>query len=211
MKKLGRVGVKALLYFEVVTTAALLIGLVIVTIVQPGAGINADPATLDAKAVAQYTTSGEELSTVDFIMNIIPDQTGERLRQRRSPADPVDRDHVRPGAWRLSRRASRCSTRFTDISHILFKMLGFIMYAAPLGAFGAMAFTIGRYGIRTLVQLGNLMLCFYATSALVRVRGAGGYRGLHGFRIWRLLKYLKEELLIVLGTSTSEAALPADD
>jgi len=208
MKKLGRVGIKALLYFEVVTTMALIIGLVIVTIVQPGAGINADPKTLDTKAVAQYTTSGAQLSTVDFIMNVIPDQMvnafakGEVLQ--------ILLIAIMFGlALATFEKGKPVLEAFQYISHILFKMIGFIMYAAPLGAFGAMAFTIGKYGIGTLVQLGKLMICFYATAILFIFVVLGTIARLHGFRIVKLLKYLKEELLIVLGTSTSEAALPS--
>lgn len=208
MKKLGRVGIKALLYFEVVTTMALLIGLVIVSIVQPGAGMNVDPNTLDTKSVAQYTTSGQALSTVDFIMNIIPDQMvnafakGEVLQ--------ILLVAIMFGlALATFEKGKPVVEAFHYLSHILFKMIGFIMYVAPLGAFGAMAFTIGRYGIKSLVQLGNLMLCFYATAALFVFVVLGAICRLHGFRIWKLLKYLKEEFLLVLGTSASETALPS--
>jgi aerobic C4-dicarboxylate transport protein len=208
MKKLGRVGIKALLYFEVVTTMALLIGLVIVTIVQPGAGMNVDPTTLDTKSVAQYTTSGAQLSTVDFIMNIIPDQMvnafakGEVLQ--------ILMVAIMFGlALATFEKGKPVLEAFHYISHILFKMIGFIMYVAPLGAFGAMAFTIGRYGIKSLVQLGNLMLCFYATAVLFVFIVLGAICRLHGFRIWKLVKYLKEEFLLVLGTSASETALPS--
>lgn len=208
LKKLGRVGIKALLYFEVVTTMALLIGLVIVTVVQPGAGINADPKTLDAKSVAQYTTSGQQLSTVDFIMNVIPDQVfnafakGEILQ--------ILLLAILFGvALATFDKGQPVLDAFHYINAILFKMIGFIMYAAPLGAFGAMAFTIGKYGIKTLVSLASLMLCFYATAVVFVFVVLGTIARLHGFRIWRLLKYLKEELLVVLGTSTSESALPS--
>src|SRR6185369_4358525 len=208
MKKLGRVGVKALLYFEVVTTAALLIGLLIVTVVKPGAGINADPSSLDTKAVAQYTTSGEHLSTVDFFMNVIPDQMvnafakGEILE--------ILLIAIMFGlALATFDNGKPVLDALHNISHILFKMLGFIMYVAPLGAFGAMAFTIGRFGIKTLQQLASLMVCFYATAILFVFIVLGSIARVYGFRIYKLLKYLKEELLIVLGTSTSEAALPS--
>jgi aerobic C4-dicarboxylate transport protein len=208
MKKLGRVGMKALLYFEVVTTAALVIGLVIVKVVKPGVGINADPATLDAKSIAQYTTSGEHLSSVDFIMNIIPDQLtnafakGEILQ--------ILFIAILFGlALTVYDKGKPILDLIYNASNVFFKMLNFIMYAAPLGAFGAMAFTIGRYGIRTLIQLGNLMLCFFATGCLFVFVILGLIARLHGFSIFKLLRYLKEELLIVLGTSTSEAALPS--
>lgn len=208
LRKLGRVGIKALLYFEVVTTMALLIGLVIVTLVQPGAGINADPKTLDAKSVAQYTTSGQQLSTVDFIMNVIPDQVfnafakGEILQ--------ILLLAILFGvALATFDKGQPVLDAFHYLNAILFKMIGFIMYLAPLGAFGAMAFTIGKYGIKTLVSLASLMLCFYATAVVFVFVVLGTIARLHGFRIWKLLKYLKEELLVVLGTSTSESALPS--
>jgi aerobic C4-dicarboxylate transport protein len=207
MKKLGRVGIKALLYFEVVTTIALIIGLIVVSIVKPGAGVNADPATLDIKAVAQYATAGKSLSTADFVLNIIPDTfvnafaKGEILQvllisilfglgvaMLPDPRPVIDAFHY-----------------FSDI---LFKMIGFIMKAAPFGAFGAMAFTIGKYGIKTLLNLAGVMLCFYITAALFVFVVLGAIARAHGFYIWRLLNYLKEEFLIVLGTSSSECALP---
>ncbi len=207
MHKLGRVGMKALLYFEVVSTLALLIGLVVVSIVKPGAGVNADPATLDTKSVAQFTNPNAQQSATDFILNIIPDQMvnafakgeilqillvailfGLSLGYLPNPKPVLDAFHY--------------------INHILFGMIGFIMKAAPIGAFGAMAFTIGKYGIKTLISLANLMLCFYATSALFVFVILGAIARAHGFRILKLLKYLKEEFLIVLGTSSSESALP---
>ena len=208
MKKVGRVGIKALLYFEVVTTAALIIGLVIVTIVQPGAGINADPSTLDAKSVAQYTTSSEHLTAVDFFLNIIPDQMANAFA--RGEILQILLVAIMFGlALATYEKGKPMLDAFHYVSHILFKMLGFIMYVAPLGAFGAMAFTIGKFGIRTLQQLASLMVCFYATAILFVFIVLGSIARLYGFRIYKLLKYLKEELLIVLGTSTSEAALPS--
>jgi aerobic C4-dicarboxylate transport protein len=208
MKKVGRVGIKALLYFEVVTTAALIIGLVIVTLVQPGAGINADPNTLDAKSVAQYTTSSEHLTTVDFFLNIIPDQMANAFA--RGEVLQILLVAIMFGlALATYEKGKPVLDAFHYVSHILFKMLGFIMYVAPLGAFGAMAFTIGKFGIKTLQQLASLMVCFYATAVLFVFIVLGSIARLYGFRIYKLLKYLKEELLIVLGTSTSEAALPS--
>jgi aerobic C4-dicarboxylate transport protein len=208
MKKVGRVGIKALLYFEVVTTAALIIGLVIVTLVQPGAGINADPNTLDAKSVAQYTTSSEHLTTVDFFLNIIPDQMANAFA--RGEVLQILLVAIMFGlALATYEKGKPVLDAFHYVSHILFKMLGFIMYVAPLGAFGAMAFTIGKFGIKTLQQLASLMVCFYATAILFVFIVLGSIARLYGFRIYKLLKYLKEELLIVLGTSTSEAALPS--
>lgn len=208
MKKLGRVGMKALLYFEVVTTVALVIGLVIVKVVQPGAGINADPATLDAKSVAQYTTSAQHLSSVDFVMNIIPDQVVNAFA--RGEILQILMLAIMFGlGLAMYDKSKPILDAIHNISNVFFKMLGFIMYVAPLGAFGAMAFTIGMYGIKTLIQLGTLMLCFFTTAVLFVFVVLGGIARAHGFSIFKLLRYLKEELLIVLGTSTSEAALPS--
>lgn len=208
MKKLGRVGVKALIYFEVVTTAALVIGLVIVKVVKPGAGINADPATLDVKSIAQYTSSAQHLSSVDFVLNIIPDQIASAFA--RGEILQILLIAIMFGlALAVYEKGKPILDGIYNLSNIFFKMLNYIMYVAPLGAFGAMAFTIGRYGIKTLIQLGNLMLCFFATGCLFVFVVLGMIARVHGFSIIRLLRYLKEELLIVLGTSTSEAALPS--
>jgi len=207
MKKLGRVGVKALLYFEVVTTLALLIGLAVVTIVQPGAPIHADASTLDTKSIAQYTTSGAHVSTADFILNIIPDQVvnafakGEILQ--------VLLLAIMFGlALANFEQGKPVLDAFHYINHLLFTMIGYIMIVAPIGAFGAMAFTIGKFGIKALLPLANLMLCFYITAALFVFVVLGAIGRAFGFSVWKLLKYLKEEFVIVLGTSTSESALP---
>jgi aerobic C4-dicarboxylate transport protein len=207
MKKLGRVGIKALFYFEVVTTMALLIGLAVVKIVQPGAGINADPATLDAKAVQQYASSGKELHFVDFLLNIIPDTIinafakGEILQ--------ILFIAILFGVALASLDRGRVIVDAVDsLSHWMFRVIAVIMRAAPIGAFGAMAFTIGKYGLRTLLPLGKLLLCVYLTSALFVFVVLGLIARVHGFSIWKLLRYIREELLIVLGTSSSESALP---
>jgi aerobic C4-dicarboxylate transport protein len=207
MKKLGRVGVKALLYFEVVTTISLLIGLAVVKIVQPGAGVNANPATLDAKAVAQYTTSGKELHAADFLLNIIPDTImgafarGEILQ--------ILFVAILFGVALASFEQGKLVVQVIDaITKWLFKVIAIIMKFAPIGAFGAMAFTIGKYGIKTLLPLGKLLACVYITSGLFVFVVLGLIARIHGFNIWRLLVYIREELLIVLGTSSSESALP---
>jgi aerobic C4-dicarboxylate transport protein len=207
MKKLGRVGIKALLYFEVVTTVALLIGLTVVKIVQPGAGINANPATLDAKAVAQYATSGSQLHAVDFLLNIIPDTImgafarGEILQ--------ILFVAILFGIALASFEQGKLVVQVIDaITKWLFKVIAIIMKFAPIGAFGAMAFTIGKYGIKTLLPLGKLLACVYITSGLFVFVVLGLIARVHGFSIWRLLVYIREELLIVLGTSSSESALP---
>ena len=207
MGKLGRVGLKALLYFEVVSTLALLIGLVVVSVVKPGAGVNADAATLDTKSVAQFTNPNAKQSTTDFILNIIPDQMGNAFAK--GDILQILLVAILFGlALGYLENPKPVLDAFHYLNHILFGMIGFIMKAAPIGAFGAMAFTIGKYGIKTLLSLANLMLCFYATSALFVFVVLGTIARVHGFRIGKLLTYLKEEFLIVLGTSSSESALP---
>ncbi|MEQ6292294.1 dicarboxylate/amino acid:cation symporter [Vogesella sp. GCM10023246] len=208
MKKVGRVGGKALLYFEVVTTLALVIGLVVVNVLKPGAGMNVDPATLDTGAIAKFTEKAADQSTVDFIMHIIPNSVigafadGEILQ--------VLLFSVLFGAGLSLMGASGKPVLgfFEKVSHVLFAVIGFIMKLAPIGAFGAMAFTIGKYGVASLAQLAALMGSFYLTCVLFVGLVLGSIARANGFSVWKLIKYIKEELLIVLGTSSSESALP---
>ena len=207
LKKLGRVGIKSIAFFEIVTTMALLIGLGVVTWVQPGKGINANPETLDMKSVAQFTTSGQHLTTTDFLLNIIPDQAANAFAK--GEILQVLLLAIMFGvALATFQQGKPVLDAFHFINHLLFRMIGYIMYVAPIGAFGAMAFTIGKYGIKTLTSLAALMLCFYITSAVFVFVVLGAIARMYGFRIWKLLKYLKEEFLIALGTSTSESVLP---
>lgn len=208
MKKLGRVGIKALLYFEVVTTLALAIGLIVVKIVQPGAGINATPESLNAGATVQYVEKAKETGFVDHLLHIIPDSivgafaTGEILQ--------VLFVAVLFGVALVAfgEKGKPIVRVFDSISHVLFGIIAIIMKAAPIGAFGAMAFTIGKYGIETLLPLGKLLLCVYLTSIFFVLFVLGAIAYFHGFSILKFLRYIKEELLIVLGTSSSESALP---
>jgi aerobic C4-dicarboxylate transport protein len=207
MRKLGRVGIKALVYFEVVTTVALFVGFVVVKVVQPGAGINASAATLDASAVQQYTASGKQLHAVDFVLHMIPDTlvgafaSGEILQVLLIAI----LFGVALAAYQLRQPIVAAADSLT---HLTFEVIALIMKVAPLGAFGAMAFTIGKFGLRTLLPLGKLLLCVYLTSALFVFVVLGLIARFHGFSLWKLLKYFKEELLLVLGTSSSEVALP---
>ena len=207
MRKLGRVGIKALLYFEVVTTLALGTGLIVVSLVQPGAGMNVNAATLDPAAVQQYAGTGKALSTVDFLLNIIPDTLvnafakGEILQ--------VLLVSILVGLALAAVKDGTPLIRAIDIvAQVLFRVVGFIMKAAPLGAFGAMAFTIGKYGLRSLLPLGKVILCSSLTSLFFVFVILALISRLHGFSIFRLVRYLDEELLIVLATSSSEPALP---
>ncbi|HEY3634705.1 MAG TPA: cation:dicarboxylase symporter family transporter, partial [Caldimonas sp.] len=208
MKKVGKTGGLALLYFEVVSTISLIVGLVIINIVQPGAGMNVDPATLDTKQVSAYTGPGKMHGTVDFLLAIIPNTVVDAFAQ--GDILQVLLFSVLFG-FALHRFGGRGTLVFDVVektSHVLFAIVGIIMRVAPLGAFGAMAFTIGKYGIDSLISLGKLMGTFYATCLFFIFVVLGLIARLHGFSIWKFIKYIKEELLIVLGTSSSESVLP---
>jgi aerobic C4-dicarboxylate transport protein len=208
MRKVGRVGVKALIYFEVITTVALVIGLLVVNWIQPGAGINADPGTLDAKSVAQYTAAASHSNWTEWLLNIIPATfagafTGGDLLQVLLVALLF--------GFALARMGERGKPVYDILyqaSQVFFGVVGFITKLAPLAAFGAMAFTVGKYGLGSLYSLGKLMLCVYVTCFLFIFVVLGLVARLHGFSLWRLLAFIKEELLIVLGTSSSESVLP---
>src|SRR5437763_216646 len=208
MKKVGRVGGEALLYFVVVSTLALIIGLIVVNTIQPGAGFNADLTTLNTKDLASYTTAAKSQSTVEFLMNVIPSTVidafakGEILQ--------VLLFSVLFGlALSSAGQKGKPVVRFIDeFAHALFIVVGFIMRAAPIGAFGAMAFTIGKYGVASLIPLAKLMGSFYLTCLLFILVVLGLIARFVGFSILHFIVYIKEELLIVLGTSSSESVLP---
>ena len=207
VKKLGRVGVKALLYFEVVTTLALAIGLGVATLFQPGRGMNIDASTLDTKSIAQYMGPGKELSGIDFLMNIIPDTFASAFNK--GEILQVLLLAILAGLALMAIDKDKSLTRMADsLAHVSFKVIAYIMEAAPIGAFGAMAFTIGKFGVHTLVALGKLMLCVYITSILFVVVVLGLITFFAGINLWKFIKFIREELLIVLGTSSSETALP---
>jgi len=208
LKAVGKTGALALLYFEALSTVALVIGLVIVNLVGPGRGMNIDPATLDTKSLTAVTGQARMTDTTDFLLNVIPDTVvggfakGDILQVLFFAILFGFALHL------VGERARGLHQLIEQISHVLFRIIAIIMRVAPLGAFGAMAFTTGKYGLRTLTQLGQLMACFYLTCLLFIFVVLGGIARLHGFRIWRFLKYIKEELFLVLGTSSSEVALP---
>jgi len=208
MKAVGKTGVLALVYFEVVSTLALIVGLVIVNVVQPGAGMNVDVATLDAKSVESYTHAAEQQTVVDFLLNVIPTTIVDAFAK--GDILQVLLVSVLFGfALHAVGERGRMVYDFIDrLSQVLFRIVGFIMRLAPIGAFGAMAFTIGRYGIGTLKSLGLLMACFYATCLVFIFVVLGIIARVHGFSILRFVRYLRDELLIVLGTSSSESVLP---
>lgn len=208
IKRVGRVGLKALVYFEVVTTCALVIGLVVVNVVQPGAGINADVKSLDTKEVAAYTEAGKALSAVEMLLHVIPDSAVGAFA--RGDILQVLTFSILFGLalGGLGEAAKPLTDLIDLVSHVLFGIIGIIMRLAPVGAFGAMAFTVGKYGAGALVSLGSLMLCVYLTCLLFIIGVLGVIARLAGFRLWWFLRYIKEEILIVLGTSSSETVLP---
>ncbi len=209
MKKVGRVGGKALIYFEIVSTFALAIGLIVANLIKPGAGFNVDPTHLDTHAIAQYTDKTKSLSTVDFLMNIIPNTFVDAFAKGEILQVLLIAILFGLALSFLGERGRPLARLIEDISHAIFGVVNIIMKAAPIGAFGAMAFTIGKYGIRSLIPLASLIGSFYLTCALFIVLVLGFIARMTGFSIFRYLSYIKEELLIVLGTSSSESALPA--
>jgi aerobic C4-dicarboxylate transport protein len=209
MKKIGRVGGKALLYFEVVSTFALAIGLVVANMVKPGAGFNVDASHLDASSIAQYTSKAKDQSTTDFIMNIIPNTFVDAFAKGDILQVLLIAILFGFSLSMMGERGRPVTKMIEDFSHAIFGVVNIVMKAAPVGAFGAMAFTIGKYGLDSLVPLAKLMGSFYLTCFLFVVVVLGLIAKWTGFSIFRFIKYIKEELLIVLGTSSSESALPA--
>lgn len=208
MKQVGRTGGLALLYFEVVSSIALLVGLVLVNVIGPGRGMNVDISTLDASAVAQYTGPGQMQSTVEFLLHVIPSSVFGALADNEILQVLLFAMLFGFALQRLGGRENLVFQFIDKGSHVLFGVVNIVMKTAPVGAFGAMAFTIGKYGVVSLVSLGKLMLCFYATCLIFICVVLGLIARLHGFSIFSLIRYLREELLIVLGTSSSESVLP---
>ncbi len=208
LKKVGRVGGKALLYFEVVSTFALAIGLVVANLVKPGAGFNVDPATLDPKAIADYTTRAHDQSTVAFLLNIIPETFVGAFARGEILQVLLLGILFGFALAAMGERGKALLATIDDFTKAVFGVAGIIMKAAPVGVFGAMAFTIGKYGVESLAQLGALIASVYGTSLLFVFVVLGAIAKLTGFSLLRFLGYINEELLIVLGTSSSESALP---
>ena len=208
MRDVGRIGLRALVYFELVSTLALAIGLVVASTLKPGAGVGFDPLTADPAAVAAYTTAAPHATTQDFLLNIIPDTIAGAFARGDILQVLLFSVLLGIALLRLGPSAQPLIDLIALASHALFEVVGLIMRLAPVGAFGAMAFTIGEYGIDTLVSLGKLMLSVYITCLLFVFVVLGAITALAGFSLWRFLGYIGEEILIVLGTSSSESALP---
>ncbi len=208
-KKVGRVGVKAILYFEVISTLALIIGLIVVNLFQPGSGMHVDPSTLDQSAVAKYVTTAKGgHGVVDFFMNLIPENIISALAEGNILQVLLFSVLFGFALSRVGEKAAPILKGIKSLEAGLFGVIKIIMKVAPLGAFGAMSFTIGKYGLGSLASLGQLMLSFYTTCLLFVFIVLGLVMKFTGFSLWRLLGVIKEEILIVLGTSSSEAALP---
>jgi aerobic C4-dicarboxylate transport protein len=208
MKRVGKTGGYALLYFEIVSTIALVVGLVIVNMVKPGVGMNVDVATLDTKSIAAYTAPGKMQGTVDFLLAIIPSTVIDAFAKGEMLQVLLFSVLFGFALHRFGGRGTLVFDLIEKASHVLFVIVGYIMKVAPIGAFGAMAFTIGKYGVGSLVSLAKLMGTFYATCFFFIFIVLGTIARFHGFSIWKFIKYIKEELLIVLGTSSSESVLP---
>jgi aerobic C4-dicarboxylate transport protein len=205
---LGRVGIKSLIYFEVVSTFALLIGLGVVSIVRPGVGMNVDPSTLDTKALSTYVAAGPPQSISEFLLHIIPD----------SAVDSLAKNDVLPILFfailfgialaRMGDEALPLVKILDLLAKAMFRIVGIIMRFAPIAALGAMAFTVSKYGFASILSLGKLMLTMYTTCFLFIAIVLGLIARYSGFRLWRFLRYLKDEIVTVIGTSSSESVLP---
>lgn len=209
VKKVGSVGVKAIVYFEVMTTIALLLGLIVVNVVQPGSNMNVDPASLDSSSIDEFIAKSKHQDSLkDFLLHIIPDNVIGALAEGDLLQVLLFAVLMGFGLSKVGRAALPVLSVIQSFLDGLFAVIKMIMRLAPLGALGAMGFTIGRYGLSSLSSLGLLMICFYATCIVFIFLVIGGVLYANGFSVWKLLKYIKEELLIVLGTSSSESALP---
>jgi aerobic C4-dicarboxylate transport protein len=208
MKKVGRVGGKALLYFEVVSTVALFIGLVVGNVAHPGSGFNVSTANLDAKAVAEYAGQAKAQSITDFLLHIIPTTVVDAFAK----GDILQVVFVAIlfglALSALGDRGKPLVTLLDSLTQTVFGIVNMLMRFAPIGAFGAMAFTVGKYGIAALGPLAKLIAAFYLTSILFVLVILGIVAGLVGFSIFKFLAYIKEEILLVLAISSSEPAIP---
>ncbi len=209
MKAFGRLGAKTLIYFEVVSTVALLVGLIVGRTLQPGAGFNVDPAALDPSIAAGYVEKAKHGDTlVDYLLHLIPDAFFGAFAEGNLLQVLVIAILTGFACTRMGDFGDRVAGVLEDVSKLFFGIIGVIVKLAPVGAFGAMAFTIGRYGVDALINLGALILTFYATSLIFVLVVLGAIAALAGFSILKFIRYIREELLIVLGTSSSESVLP---
>jgi aerobic C4-dicarboxylate transport protein len=208
MREVGRIGVRALVYFEVVSTVALVIGLLVALLIHPGAGVNADPRQLDAAAMAPYVTTAAKQTTVEFLLNIVPTTLVGAFSEGQILQVMFIAILIGLAFLKAGERVAPLMKLIDQASAVLFAVLGLIMVFAAIGTFGAIAFTVGAYGVRALVPLATFVAAIYITCALFVLVVLGAIARIAGFRILRFLAYIKEEILLVLATSTSEVALP---
>lgn len=209
LRKVGRVGLKSLIYFEAVTTLALILGIVLAYVFEPGRGMNVDPNTLDAKALASYTDRvGQVTGTTDFLMKLIPTTVVDAFAKGDILQVLLIAILFGSGLALLGESGKPLADSIERITNVLFKVIGFIVRLAPLGVLGAVAFTVGKYGVGSLKQLGLLVALFYAGVAIFVFVVLGTILKVAGFSILKLLAYLREELLVVAGTASSDSVLP---
>ncbi|WP_448647336.1 dicarboxylate/amino acid:cation symporter [Pseudomonas mohnii] len=208
MKELGRVGARALVYFEVLSTLALVIGLVVVDVLKPGVGMNIDPKALDTTSIAVYTSAPHHHSMLDFLLGIIPDSIVDAFAKGNVLQILLFSVLLGIALANAGPRAKPFIDVMDSLMRGMFNIVNMVMRLAPLGAFGAMAFTVGKYGFGTMFSLGKLMGCVYLTCLLFVACVLGPICHYCGFSLWKLLRYMKDELLTVLGTSSSESVVP---
>jgi aerobic C4-dicarboxylate transport protein len=208
LKKVGRVGAKALIYFEIITTLALVIGLVVSNVFTPGAGFHADPATLDAKGIARYAGAAKEMGTVEFLMHIIPKTFVSAFAEGEILQVLLLAVLFGLALGNIGEHGRPILNLLNEVARVFFGIVSMVTRLAPLAAAGAMAYTIGQFGLGSLARLGALLACVYLTCAVFILVILGAVARLAGFRILRIIRYIREELLLVIGTSSSESALP---
>jgi aerobic C4-dicarboxylate transport protein len=209
MKELGRVGVRALVYFELLSTFALALGLLTVDVIRPGAGMNIDATHLDTKAIASYTASAATpTSFVDFLLGLVPTSIVDALARNDILQILVFATMFGIALSQIGRRAKPVVDFLDAFTQSVFRIVAMVMRVAPMAAFGAMAFTVGKYGLGSIVSLGKLMGTMYVTCILFVAIVLGAIARLSGFSLWKLLKYIRDELVTVLGTSSSESVIP---
>ena len=208
MKDVGRIGLRALVYFEIVSTLALLIGLGVIVVLKPGAGLGMKPADFDVKAVAAYATASQKLTTTDFLMNIIPTTVVDAFARGEVLQVLLFSVLFGLALLTLGPRTRPLIALVEQVSQALFAIIDMLMRLAPIGAFGGMVFTVGRYGIGSLLSLAQLVAGVYLTCALFVFVVLGAIARAAGFSLWKLLRYIREDILIVAGTASSETVLP---
>ncbi len=208
MSRVGRVALKGLLYFEVMTTIALAVGLIVVNLWQPGAGMNVNASSLDMHSIQNYVAQGHEAGIVPFIMNIIPSTMVGSLSEGHILQVLLVSVLLGCALVRAGEVGKPVIGLLEGLSKVFFGMVGIVMWAAPLGAFGAIAFTVGKYGASALLSLGNLLVCFYVTCLIFIFGILAPIARLCGFSLFKLMRYLREEILVCLATTSSESVLP---